>query len=636
MLLNTRRFAWLVITCSLIQVSLLRSLSAAERAPGALIKVRMKSTVGVVLDEVPAAMRDAVAASYLQMPTTFWQDRAKMQLEHAIYRLTYRGFFYDTPKGPLPLPPVRLWSVVLEARGAQRGTFQGHDAVLIPYDFTTTILTDVESPAQAEPKLSGVGGVWHEPFQLPLDPEFLLQRTGLACIDEDGFPPNTADSENARFLFDHTCDVETPETAICHLTAPLPTESCTQALKKHVGRVDTQMHFERRPWDAGLADQVRIGTPTHRAHPDLQVIGSALHDHRIIYRYIPADSCALAEGCVKGAGWRRLLQFTASIKNVGGRALAVGSTDDGSPLRQHNVFEFSACHEHFHFRYYADFTLGAGANQGATGDKRAFCVESTQRHFNSETSPLVHPYSCDNQGVEAGWGDDYMAGIECQWIDITDEPVPPDGTTLPLTFEVNPEAFLCEGTPLTDAQGNLLFEPTEFTTETGEPVDRPLCNFVPNWEANNEQSRPVTVTQEGSFVTEPCTRAQSGPLRDCGFKQQEDVLTCSVGSEVTLQCATDDGKPAQVVRVCETSRVLGTGVACGYRDALANTIVNNEETPVTFTCPTARDTLESGGHVSLYVAPVSHTDPVQFVNCTMQGINRPGESSGPSPVHPRR
>jgi hypothetical protein len=225
----------------------------------------MRSTVGVVLAEVPAGMRDAVATSYRQMPHTFWQDRAQRQIEHTLYRLTYRGFFYDTSKGPLPLPPARLWSVTLAATGARRGRFQGHDAVLIPYEFTTTILTDVNSPAHAEPTLSRRGGVWDEPFTLPLDPEFLLQRTGLACIDEEGFPPNTADSENARFLFDHTCDVETPETAVCHLTAPLPTESCTQALTNHVGRVNTQMHFERLAWDVGLAN--RGGVPV-RGHAD--------------------------------------------------------------------------------------------------------------------------------------------------------------------------------------------------------------------------------------------------------------------------------------------------------------------------------------------------------------------------------
>ena len=308
MLLHSCRSTALLLLCVLHTVCLWPARAGAERAPGALIQVTMRSTVGVVLDEIPAAMRDTVAASYLHMPDTFWQDRATMQIEHTFYRLIYRPFYYSEPKGPLPLPPARLWSIQLAQAGAQRQTFQGHDAVLLPYKFSTTILTDAASPAQAEPRLSTVGDVWHEPFHLPLDPEFLLQRTGLACMNEAGYPPNTADSENARFLFDQDCDVETPETAVCHLTAPLPTESCRQALRRHVGRVDTQMHFERLPWDARLAHQVRIGTPTHDAHPDLQVIGSALKENRIIYRYIPFDSCAITEGCVRGSGWRRLLQ----------------------------------------------------------------------------------------------------------------------------------------------------------------------------------------------------------------------------------------------------------------------------------------------------------------------------------------
>jgi hypothetical protein len=87
---------------------------------------------------------------------------------------------------------------------------------------------------------------------------------------------------------------------------------------------------------------------------------------------------------------------------------------------------------------------------------------------------------------------------------------------------------------------------------------------------------------------------------------------------VTLHCATRNDKPAQVVRVCETSSVLGTGVACVYRESLANAIVTDEETPVTFTCPEARDAAEPGGHVSLYVAPVSHQDPVRVVDCQLR------------------
>ena len=87
--MNTRRLPWLLSVCTLINVSLLRSLSANAQTPGALLQVTLSSTVGVVLDDIPAVMRDTVAASYLKMPTTFWKDRATMQIEHTTYRLIY-------------------------------------------------------------------------------------------------------------------------------------------------------------------------------------------------------------------------------------------------------------------------------------------------------------------------------------------------------------------------------------------------------------------------------------------------------------------------------------------------------------------------------------------------------------------
>lgn len=34
-----------------------------------------------------------------------------------------------------------------------------------------------------------------------------------------------------------------------------------------------------------------------------------------------------AEGCVSGTGWRRLLQFDASVHNLGAQALGIGDLD---------------------------------------------------------------------------------------------------------------------------------------------------------------------------------------------------------------------------------------------------------------------------------------------------------------------
>ncbi len=42
----------------------------------------------------------------------------------------------------------------------------------------------------------------------------------------------------------------------------------------------------------------------------------------------------------------------------------------------------------------------------------------------------------------SGWGDDYIAGIDCQWIDVTGLSEPILGN---LSVLANPQMFLCEG-----------------------------------------------------------------------------------------------------------------------------------------------------------------------------------------------
>lgn len=583
--------------------------------PGALVRVTMSSSVAVNLDELPASVRNRVATGILLKPTAFWVARAKAQAELTGYRLTYRNFFYGSGSGTssnkqmMPITTSDQWNITLGA-AAQRTTLQGHDVISVPYTLTTTILTDVDSPGTSEPKLKAAGGLWDEPYQLPIDPELLFARTGYACVDEDGYPPNTADSENSGSLYDHTCGVEVAGNQICHLTFPLPTESCLDAVTNHIGRVDTQLHFERLVWNATLANQVRVGTPTQANAPDLTPVQAGLADNRIIYRYIAPNSCSIAEQCVGGSGWRRLLQFTASVKNQGAKPLAVGGTDDpNAPLRVHNVFEFSPCHGHFHFSHYGEFKYGA-----LPGEKRAFCLESTTRWFNSEVAPLAHPFSCHNQGIAAGWGDDYIAGTECQWIDITSLPTPSTAaSTFPLSFQSNPDRFLCEGTPVTDSSGALQFEATSFVTEAGLPVDRPLCSFAPNTQTNNFASLNVTVPRVGGYTTAPCTRDQQGPLRDCGFKEQP-IRSCTPGAQVTLSCTKNrSSNPPQVVRICEASAALG-GTSCVYRESIRNTIVD-AATTLTFTCPTSRDANEPGGKYSLYQAPVVDGDLDSPVIC---------------------
>jgi hypothetical protein len=369
-----------------------------------------------------------------------------------------------------------------------------------------------------------------------------------------------------------------------------------------------------------LADAVRLGDVEHADEPDVRVMTEGLDVQRVIYRYIDEDSCALAENCVGGTGWRRLLQFDASVHNVGGKALAIGDVDyyldgSGSLLADHNIFEYSTCHEHYHFSYYGDFLFGSGDTQ--SGNKQAFCLQSTNRYSNNEYSPLTHPYgACDFQGIQAGWGDDYGAGIECQWIDVTDVDVSEQTQEGKLTFVFNPASFLCEGTPVLDDDGNPVWEETEFETVHGLPVDRALCDFVDGWDANNEGEKVLEVTRGGLILSE-CARGQIGPLRDCGFSEGVGTLLtfgCAPGETATVHCEVAAESSPAVVRACEYSDVLAMGTACVYRDALANEALPAGDTEFEVTCPAFHSEAEPGGTVSLYFAPLLPGDDVE-VTC---------------------
>lgn len=569
--------------------------------PGALVDVDMSSTVGVLLDEVPEAHRDRAAEQYLAEDAEFWKERAHLQIETTLYRLVYRNFFYDDA-GQLPLPPKEIWEVTVGA--PRRATIDGHDLVVVDYTLHSTLLTPYKQPALAEPKLAKAGGVWVEPFLLPADPELLLERTGYACMDEADFPPNSVDTENARAFYDDLCEGDTG----CHITE-LPTVDCRTAVADAIGGVSTSVRFERLPWDAKKADEVRVGEQA-KGVAQLKALPEGVEDNRIIYRYFPADSCAIAEGCVGGSGWRRLLQFTATQQNMGELDLYLGDVSASSAAVANKLVSPSACHGHMHFNHYGNFEFGTGDNE--LGSKRAFCLESTSRPFNNEGAVLVHPYGCHYQGTAAGWADDYIAGLDCQWVDITPVAGP---VTAPLTFHVNPDAFLCEGEPILNGNGQLTFELTDFLNEDGERESAIACEEAGNWDADNIATAQVAVPADGGLVTSPCERGQLGLKRACGLDELADDLTCTPGETVSLSCTVGDPTRPQVMRICEASHVLDTGVACTWRDALASANVDGVAN-VEFTCPGVRDlATEPGGRYALYGGPMLPNDASQTIVC---------------------
>ena len=161
-------------------------------------------------------------------------------------------------------------------------------------------------------------------------------------------------------------------------------------------------------------------------------------------------------------GWRRLLTFSAVVQNNGTQPVHIGDpTDSKNPYAQAHVFEYSACHNHYHFKHYGTFSYA-----GAPGDKKAFCLEDTNRFHNDETTPLtaIHQ-TCEFQGIGAGWGDEYEFGLPGQWVDVTNV-----DTTKPqaLTFVSNPDQFLCEGNTL-DINNNPV-DPTDLSALVFDPM----------------------------------------------------------------------------------------------------------------------------------------------------------------------
>lgn len=146
-----------------------------------------------------------------------------------------------------------------------------------------------------------------------------------------------------------------------------------------------------------------------------------------------ADICLFNEGCVTGDGPRRVVRFGTRSANVGAADVVVGEPVAGNPL-----WEFDACHEHFHFEGYARYDLveASSGNVLPIGNKNGFCL----RDLDNWTNPSCATYDCDYQGISAGCADVYTPDLDCQWVDITD--VAPG--TYQLVVTVNTERSIRE------------------------------------------------------------------------------------------------------------------------------------------------------------------------------------------------
>lgn len=140
-------------------------------------------------------------------------------------------------------------------------------------------------------------------------------------------------------------------------------------------------------------------------------------------------SCSFFEGCIGGLGERKLLRFDLRTPNIGDGDMLLGNPN-GNP-----IFEYSTCHDHYHFNGYANYRLlDLAMNEVATGHKQAFCLLDWEP-YSPDASPN-EKYHCGYQGIQKGWADTYVADLPCQWIDVTDN-VPPGDYLIEVTLNID-------------------------------------------------------------------------------------------------------------------------------------------------------------------------------------------------------
>ncbi len=292
------------------------------------------------------------------------------------------------------------------------------------------------------------------------------------------------------------------------------------------------------------------------ALPDLIVLPDrAAESARVEWTYFAPDSCALSDGCIMEAGWRRVLRFATVTANTGTADLVLGNPADNPD------FVYSECHDHYHFDGYADYRLLADdGTEAGSGHKQAFCLRDSERIDTTDpTVERIELYSCTNQGIQRGWADDYGANLDCQWIDVTD--VAAGDYTL--SIRVNASRAL---------------EELDYDNDSAE-----VSVMVP----------PDAPDPDPTLA---CTGTETGPFRNCGFDVRAMGLACTPGDSYEAGCGEMCGLGGAaacaddpVLRVCEGTE------ACGGRASLAN---GDDGCGMSF-CPRTTFTCPPSGAVTL-------------------------------------
>ncbi|CAF1397157.1 unnamed protein product [Rotaria sordida] len=287
--------------------------------PRALVSIDAKSVVGILFDDIPMDARDVAKRLLDEKNDDYWLQLATQQMQYTQVRLIFRPTYYEDIEPPTKRCTLSLtlpeFFEIKFLSSPYFATIDDHYLYVRNYTFHNILITDADSLAESDDRLTQINGSMTETFNMPVDPFLVVQRTGFACMGEAQWTPNSVDAETTEIFYDDTCDVEEPQAANltgcqqCHCTYPLPNVSCVDALKQSVGHIEFDIVFKRIPDDPVLADQWRFP----KEGPSINAFGEvaatnlfeykpALTNIRFIYLYIEPDGCEIAEKCVTGSG----------------------------------------------------------------------------------------------------------------------------------------------------------------------------------------------------------------------------------------------------------------------------------------------------------------------------------------------
>lgn len=519
---------------------------------------------------------DQLVALYLSQTnpkvTYTLEELARQQVKTLHYQTIYRD-----PQSPLPDNKLTF--------SLQKATYdQNRKRIIVPYKATGYIVT---TEKELYDQISGLDDTsknaadtspdtFTDTFIVPADPTKLFQRLGYACANQDGVPLGSVTDINYGEYFDPKC---APGVKLCVHPQGKRMDSCLNTLQKENGVGSLTIKYTVMDYDPVLAANWQTDTTPVSKGVDLTVDKEKLGEYDIVYKKFEPNSCAIQEACVKGPGVRRLLRFNGAGKNIGDTNLVFGNLDT---LQKTNQFHYNACHKHYHMDGYAQYSLGKPGQAPVTGSKQSFCVEGSNRNRNDADTSFNSDYDCQNQGINAGWEDEYFIGLDCQWVDITDLPISGNSEQFQLSMEVNSDKLMCEGQPLSNGYVPALDNNNKPLMIKGKPVMKQACNVNSDYYKNNKATVTVTIPKTGSSINQACSTIDYGSKRNCGWDMNE-VKSCKPGEKVRVI------NPKELLRVCPDS------FSCAYDEALVST----DQKTTTFTCPKeGKYLLMSGAYIA--------------------------------------